>query len=292
MGRNQRSTVHLHFRLAPQRLTLYFMVDLSLYDTDKSELYLSRYTREFGHLFNQSVALLELGVRRGGYLQLWRDLFPVGQIAGLDLNPVDVKDSSGRIHVYQGFQQDTVVLDHLAAEVAPNGFDIVVDDASHLGEYTRDSFWHLFRHHLKPGGIYVLDDWVCAYRSDWADGHRYIGSREAIGDFRNEVAGKDKAGAGRRERFRRSVRAAARPIAAEIPDKWRPPLEKIFMRIDGATIRNRFPSHDYGMAGFVKQLVDAVSQSSIDRGREGLAENGIESVHVYDSQVFVHKRSE
>ena len=64
------------------------------------------------------------------------------------------------------------------------------------------------------------------------------------------------------------------------------------MRIDGATIRNRFPSHDYGMAGFVKQLVDAVSQSSIDRGREGLAENGIESVHVYDSQVFVHKRSE
>ena len=268
------------------------MVDLSLYDTDKSELYLSRYTREFGHLFNKSVALLELGVRRGGSLHLWRDLFPLGQIAGLDLNPVDIADSSGRIHVYQGFQQDTVVLDRLAAEVAPNGFDIVIDDASHLGEYTRESFWHLFRRHLKPGGIYVLDDWGCAYRSDWADGHRYTGSRQAIGDFRNEPSLDRKPAAGRRERIRRSVRAAARPIAAEIPDKWRPPLEKIFMRIDGATIRNRFPSHDFGMAGFVKQLVDAVSQSSIDQGKEGLADNGIESVHVYDSQVFVHKRSE
>jgi hypothetical protein len=62
------------------------------------------------------------------------------------------------------------------------------------------------------------------------------------------------------------------------------------MRVDGATITNRFESHDYGMAGVVKQLIDAVSQSSIDRGKEGIAENGIESVHVYDSQVFVHKR--
>jgi SAM-dependent methyltransferase len=159
------------------------MIDLSSYDTDKSELYLDRYSREFGHLFSEKAALLELGVRRGGSLYLWRDLFPNGQIAGLDLNPVNIQDDTGRIHVYQGYQQDPDVLDRLAAEVAPDGFDVVVDDASHLGEYTRDSFWYLFRHHLKPGGIYVIDDWGCAYSNDWADGHRYTGSREAIGDF-------------------------------------------------------------------------------------------------------------
>jgi len=188
------------------------MIDLSLYDTDKSQLYLERYAREFGHLFNENVALLELGVQRGGSLHLWRDLFPNGQIVGLDLNPVAVEDNSGRIHVYQGYQQDTAVLDRLATEVAAKGFDIVIDDASHLGEYTRDSFWHLFRHHLKPGGIYVLDDWGCAYRSDWADGHRYTGSRQAIGDFRYEAASEKKPRTRRRERIRRSVRAAARPI--------------------------------------------------------------------------------
>lgn len=264
------------------------MIDLSQYDTDKSDLYLSRYVREFGHLFNSNIALLELGVRRGGSLFLWRDLFPNGQIAGLDLNPVAVDDDSGRVHVFQGYQQDIVVLDRLAAEVAPDGFDIVVDDASHLGQYTRDSFWHLFRHHLKPGGIYALDDWTCAYQSDWADGHRYTGSRDAIGDFRSKPEGSKT---GRREKIRRSVRAAARPIAAEIPDSLRPPLEKLFMRMDGATIKTRFRSHDYGMVGFVKQLIDAVSQSSIDSGEGGLAENGIESIHVYDAQVFVHKQS-
>ncbi|QZY47754.1 class I SAM-dependent methyltransferase [Mycolicibacterium austroafricanum] len=264
------------------------MIDLGEYDTDKSELYLDRYTREFGHLFGEEVALLELGVQRGGSMYLWRDLFPYGQIAGLDLNHIPVDDDSGRIHVYQGFQQDTAVLNRIGSEVAPKGFDIIIDDASHLGEYTRDSFWHLFRHHLKPGGIYVIDDWGCAYWSDWADGHRYTGRREAIGDFGTDQV-TDPREAGIRERVRRSVRGAARPIAAKVPPKYRPTLEKLYMRVEGAAIQTRFKSHDYGMAGVVKQLVDAVSIGSIDRGKVSV-DNRIESIHVYDAQVFVHKR--
>jgi hypothetical protein len=267
------------------------MVELSAYDTDKSELYLSRYTREFGHLFSQNISLLELGVKKGGSLYLWRDLFPNGIIVGLDLNPLSLNDESGRIHFYQGFQQDVETLDRLSGETATEGFDVVIDDASHLGEYTRISFWHIFRHHLKPGGIYVLDDWVCAYRSDWADGHNYTGTREAIGDFGDGSAATGKSSIGNRERIRRLVRSIARPVASRTPKKLRQPLERIFMRVDGATINSRFPSHDYGMAGFIKQLIDASAQSSIDSGKEGLADNGIESVHVYDSQVFVHKRS-
>jgi hypothetical protein len=265
------------------------MIDLGSYDTDKSELYLARYTREFDNLFSQKVALLELGVQRGGSMYLWRDLFPQGQIAGLDLNPIPIDDDSGRIHVYQGFQQDPMVLDRIGAEVAPEGFDIIIDDASHLGEYTRDSFWHLFRYHLKPGGIYVIDDWGCAYWNDWADGHRYTGTREAIGDFRTNREPKAGPEPGYRERVRRSVRGAARPIAAKVPQNLRPKLEKLYMRVEGAAIQNRFKSHDYGMAGVVKQLVDAVSIGAIDQDRDTV-ENGIESIHVYDAQVFVHKR--
>lgn len=265
------------------------MIDLSLYDTDKSELYLDRYTREFGDLFSKEIALLELGVQRGGSMYLWRDLFPRGQIAGLDLNPIPIQDDSGRIHVYQGFQQDPVVLDRIGKEVAPQGFDVIIDDASHIGEYTRDSFWHLFRHHLKPGGIYVIDDWGCAYWNDWADGHHYTGTREAIGDFRASQLSEIAPEPGVRERVRRSIRGAARPIAAKVPPNLRPTLEKLYMRVEGAAIQNRFKSHDYGMAGVVKQLIDAVSIASIDRGK-ATVDNEIESLHVYDAQVFVHKR--
>jgi SAM-dependent methyltransferase len=265
------------------------MIDLSAYDTDKSEQYLERYTREFSHLFSAKVKLLELGVQRGGSLYLWRDLFPDGQIAGLDLNPISINDDSGRIHLYQGFQQDHVVLDQIGHEVAPEGFDIVIDDASHLGEYTRDSFWHLFRHHLKPGGIYVIDDWGCAYSNAWADGRRYAGAREAIGDFRSVPEPHAAPMPGPRERIRRKFRSAARPIAAKVPEDLRPLLEKVYMSVDGATIQRRFRSHDYGMAGVVKQLVDAVAQPSIDGSGGGGVNSGIDCLTVYDSQVFVHK---
>jgi hypothetical protein len=44
---------------------------------------------------------------------LWRDYFPRGTIAGLDLLPVELEDDSGRIHIYQGSQSDPVILDRI-----------------------------------------------------------------------------------------------------------------------------------------------------------------------------------
>ena len=58
----------------------------------------------------------------------------------------------------------------MAIETAPDGFDIIIDDASHLGELTKISFWHLFEKHLKHGGIYAIEDWPTGYYDDWPDG--------------------------------------------------------------------------------------------------------------------------
>ena len=263
-------------------------LDLSSYDTDKSQDYIDRYVREFGHLFDQPVKLLELGVQRGGSMYLWRDLFPRGTIVGLDLNVVPISDDSGRIHVYQGYQQDPVILDELAAKHAPDGFDIIIDDASHVGRYTAESFWHLFPRHLKPGGVYVIDDWGCAYWPDWVDGHAYEGSRQALGD--TAAVAHVAPDVSRVEAVRRRVRSAARPLAERMPSNARSRLERVYMRMEGATLQKRFPSHDYGMAGVVKQLVDATAIGSIDRREAVPFQNGIRSVHVNDAQVFVHKK--
>lgn len=263
-------------------------IDLDRYDTDKSPTYLARYEREFGHLFNEPIKLLELGVQRGGSLYMWRDLLPKATIAGLDLNEIPIDDESGRIHVYQGFQQDPEILDRIAAEVAPDGFDVIIDDASHIGRYTAESFWHLFPRHLKPGGIYVIDDWGCAYWPEWSDGHAYTGSRAALGDF-GSVSQPATTAPGAVENLRRRVRGAARPLAAQLSPATRERLERLYMQAEGMTIKRRFPSHDYGMAGFVKQLVDACSMEAIDKDKAVPFVNGIRSVHVNESQVFVHK---
>ncbi len=143
------------------------------YDTDKSQLYLNNYERYFGPLSTLPIRLLELGVHHGGSLLMWRDFFKQGDIVGLDLNRVEIGDSSGRIHVYQGDQRDRGLLDRIGRERASEGFDIIIDDASHIGEFTRISFWHLFDRHLRAGGVYVLEDWRVGYWGGWPDGAQY-----------------------------------------------------------------------------------------------------------------------
>lgn len=142
------------------------------YATDKSALYRRSYDRFFDVLQTKPVRLLELGVFRGGSLRMWRDYFNDGLIVGLDINPVTLPDAH-RIRIYQGRLEDIVLLDRIGQECAPSGFDIIIDDASHVGAPTWASFWHLFDHHLKPGGIYCIEDWRVGYWPDWADGASY-----------------------------------------------------------------------------------------------------------------------
>ena len=149
-------------------------LDLDRYDTDKvPNGYLRTYDRIFEELIDRPVKLLELGVRSGGSLLLWRDYFPNGTIAGLDVEPPASEPTADRIRIYQGRQEDTSVLSKIAAEVAPDGFDIVIDDASHIAAPTRTGFWHLFDNHLKPGGLFAIEDWGTGYWERWPDGRAW-----------------------------------------------------------------------------------------------------------------------
>ncbi len=210
------------------------LFDATGYSTDKlaNDGYLANYEEFLRPLADREIRLLEIGVHEGGSLLLWRDFFPRGTIAGLDVRPVNVPDETGRIRVYQGRQQDQEVLDRIAAEVAPAGFDIVIDDGSHLGELTRRSFRHLFDRHLKPGGIYVVEDWGTGYWADWPDGRPYRdpGSRPG-------------------SRLARAVHALARSAS-------RGRAGRLAAAVAAWTYPRRFPSHDHGMVGLLKQWVD------------------------------------
>ena len=143
------------------------------YDTDKVNGYLEIYQRLLAPWVDKDVKLLELGVHRGGSLLLWYDYFPHGDIVGIDKEAVEWDQTSDRIHVYQGLQEDTDFLGRIARRHAPEGFDIIIDDASHLAVPTRIAFWYLFVHHLKPGGLYVIEDWGTGYWDTWPDGKRH-----------------------------------------------------------------------------------------------------------------------
>ena len=231
-------------------------LDASKYDTDKAAHahYLRNYEEYFRPLRGRDVRLLELGVLKGGSLLLWRDYFERGVIAGLDLNPAQVEDPTGRIRLYRGGQQDTELLDRVARECAPEGFDVIIDDCSHVGELARVSFWHLFEHHLKPGGLYVIEDWGTGYWDFWDDGVRY----------------RPRRGPARYSRLRHRLNRAAMRL-------YNSRLGRLSL-VGGlassakrALQRGLYNSHDYGMVGFVKELVDEMGMPDITHPDFGIA---------------------
>ena len=209
-------------------------------DTDKPEGYLREYERAFAAIADREVRVLELGVHKGGSLLMWRDYFSMGPVVGLDVNAVQVDDPTARIHVYQGYQEDMTLLTRIAQEHAQDGFDVIVDDASHIGELTAISFCHLFKHHLKPGGIYAIEDWGTGYwggHSYYPDGRRFRGNSEVI-----ESVGRGSL-----------LECSLRWLSKRRVVKRTAYLGRLFSAYRYAS---HFSAHEYGMPGFIKQLVD------------------------------------
>jgi len=104
--------------------------------------------------------MLEIGVDRGGSLQMWRDYLPDATIVGVDINPSAAQyDAPERqVHVRIGDQTDTTFLAGVLDEFGP--FDTVLDDGGHTPKQMIGSFQYLFPR-LKPGGVYLVED-VCA----------------------------------------------------------------------------------------------------------------------------------
>jgi hypothetical protein len=146
-------------------------LNLDSYNTDKiTHGYLDVYDPILAPWLGREIKLLEIGILKGGSLQLWRDYFPLGTIVGIDLKLPEHFISGERIQIFEGSQSDEQFLSEVANETASEGFDIIIDDASHIGELTRRTFWHLFDHHLKPGGLYAIEDWGTGYWDDFPDG--------------------------------------------------------------------------------------------------------------------------
>lgn len=247
-------------------------IDTTGYDTDKGILpqYLKIYEEYFEHLVSKDIKLLELGVAEGGSLLLWRDYFEKGIIVGLDINPCHVDDPTGRIRIYQGAQQDTDLLDCIAREQAPECFDVIIDDCSHIGELTRISFWHLFENHLKPGGIYAIEDFGTGYMDSWIDGKHYKPVSPSPYDrLRSHIA----------------------PLVESLLGKnIFHPFPRVLNYIRRYVVyKRRIHSHDYGMVGFVKELIDACCGQKARWGSGPYRSSQIHQLHISFNRVIVLK---
>lgn len=210
--------------------------------------YLANYEEFFAELDGEAFDLLELGVARGESLRFWADRYPQARITGIDVVLPDIAFEDDRVAMYEGGQQDGAFLARVARERAPGGFDVIVDDASHIGHLSQRAFNHLFYDHLKPGGFYVVEDWGTGYWPHYLDGRAYHPALR---------------GPTRRDRL-----AERLPFADAADGSF---AARLRGKVASTLIRRRNPSHDAGMVGFVKSLVDLVGLPDATDDRYGAA---------------------
>jgi len=133
--------------------------------------YLPLYDRYFAPFRGRPVRMLEIGVSKGGSMDLWRDYFgPGASITGIDIEPACAAfDGRNGNRVRIGSQADPAFLRDVIVEMG--GADIVLDDGSHVASDQRAAFDALFPL-VEDGGLYVVEDLHTAYWRPFGGGYR------------------------------------------------------------------------------------------------------------------------
>lgn len=145
----------------PSEMTLQELADL--HRTDKGSFnwvnpeygghnYCGHYESIMSSFRNEPIKLLEIGIRTGASLKMWRDYFPNGQIFGID-NCEQCMFESARIKTFVGDQTDKEFLDEFGREHGP--FDYIIDDGCHESNAQLASLEALARYTSKA---YIIED--------------------------------------------------------------------------------------------------------------------------------------
>jgi len=120
------------------------------------------YNFYFDAIRHRDMNVLEIGIAYGESVKMWKNFFFNSEIYGVDIKEKDFQtDQLEGVNVFIGDQGDTIFLKNICNKV-PDGFDIIIDDGSHITNDQVISFEYLFRR-LNHGGIYVIEDVHTSY---------------------------------------------------------------------------------------------------------------------------------
>ena len=130
--------------------------------------YFPIYTQFFDKYRGRPVRFLEIGVSKGGSLELWRKyLGPDAIIFGIDIDPECAKFDGMAGQVRIGSQDDPEFLNKVIEEMG--GIDVVLDDGTHHMDHIPLTLETLFPR-LEDHGIYMIEDLHTAYWRSWGGG--------------------------------------------------------------------------------------------------------------------------
>ena len=151
--------------------------------TDKSSMthcYLDNYEKYFSSWRDKEFVLLELGVAGSASIKTWREYFPKAKVYGIDINP----DCAGE-GIFIGSQVDGIFLQKVLDEIGTP--DIIIDDASHYGPFTIETFKLLFKK-ISPTGYYIVEDTACFYDKTYGEAPDFGKGMSAVFNFFTSLA--------------------------------------------------------------------------------------------------------
>jgi len=135
--------------------------------------YFEAYDRFFSRYRGKDVTILEIGVFKGGSLQMWKNYFKTSgnkvTIYGIDVEPDCKKFEEDDIKIFIGSQEDRDFLRRVKEEVGK--VDILIDDGGHTMNQQIISFEELFDL-VDDDGIYLCEDVHTSYMKYYGGGYR------------------------------------------------------------------------------------------------------------------------
>ena len=131
--------------------------------------YIPLYAQYFCRFRASPVRFLEIGVFRGGSLQMWRKYFGENAIIyGIDSDSECAKLNGLSAQVRIGSQDDPEFLRQVVDEMG--GIDVILDDGSHQAKHQIKSFKYLFPR-MNRGGVYMVEDLHTSFWRGYGGGY-------------------------------------------------------------------------------------------------------------------------
>lgn len=127
----------------------------------KSTHYLAAHQRHLARFQGTAPTVVEVGVYKGGSLQLWRRYFGEGtRVIGCDIDPACKEFEEDGIEVMIGDQADPDFLAEVAARAGT--IDVLIDDGGHMVAQQLATFDALYPC-IAADGVYVCEDVNTSY---------------------------------------------------------------------------------------------------------------------------------
>jgi len=140
----------------------------------KWDHYFEIYDRHFKKYKDKDVVLLEVGVSRGGSLQMWSDYFGKGsKFFGIDIDPRCKEFENENTKIFIGSQSDRKFLGYVKDNIPP--VDILIDDGGHYMNQQIILFEQLFGY-IKQNGVYLCEDTHSSYWLVFGGGYKRRGT--------------------------------------------------------------------------------------------------------------------